>query len=105
MRKGGTKDLLYAGDRAGVLHAVDAATGTEEWSRDLGTNPSTCFGTVGVTDTGVIDRSTNLLYVVGGIGQLGNSMSSSQNCRRRHSGGATNVITGMWPPPALSCFG
>jgi PQQ-like domain len=66
----GARDLLYAGDRSGVLYAVDAATGTQVWSRDLGTNLTACFGRLGITDTGVIDRSRNLLFVAGGDGQL-----------------------------------
>ena len=62
-------NLIYAGDRTGTFHAVNADTGTEVWSRQLGTN-ATCAGVLGVTDTAVIDRSTNLLYVAGGDGQL-----------------------------------
>ena len=62
-------NLIYAGDRTGTFHAVNADTGTEVWSRQLGTNV-TCAGVLGVTDTAVIDRSTNLLYVAGGDGQL-----------------------------------
>jgi outer membrane protein assembly factor BamB len=62
-------NLIYAGDRTGTFHAVNADTGAEVWSRQLGMN-LTCAGVLGVTDTAVIDRSTNLLYVVGGDGQL-----------------------------------
>jgi outer membrane protein assembly factor BamB len=61
--------LIYAGDRTGTFHAVNADTGAEVWSRQLGTNV-TCAGVLGVTDTAVIDRSTNLLYVAGGDGKL-----------------------------------
>jgi glucose dehydrogenase len=62
-------NLIYAGERTGTFHAVNADTGAEVWTRQLGTN-LTCAGVLGVTDTAVVDRSTNLLYVVGGDGQL-----------------------------------
>jgi outer membrane protein assembly factor BamB len=61
--------LIYAGDRTGTFHAVNADTGAEVWSRQMGTDV-TCAGVLGVTDTAVIDRSTNLLYVAGGDGKL-----------------------------------
>jgi outer membrane protein assembly factor BamB len=62
-------DLVYAGDRSGTFYAIDAATGTEVWSRNLGTHAA-CPGILGVTDTAVIDRSRNVLFVVGGNGKL-----------------------------------
>jgi outer membrane protein assembly factor BamB len=66
---GKSTDLLYAGDRTGAFDAVDASTGKAVWSHSLGTNV-TCAGTLGVTDTAVIDRSTNRVYVAGGDGRL-----------------------------------
>ena len=67
---GKATDLVYAGDRSGAFHAVDAATGQEVWSRDLGDPVTTCGGVLGVTDTAVIDRSRNALYVAGPDGRL-----------------------------------
>jgi outer membrane protein assembly factor BamB len=66
---GESTDLLYAGDRSGAFDAVDASTGKAVWSHSLGTNV-TCAGTLGVTDTAVIDRSTDRVYVAGGDGRL-----------------------------------
>ena len=66
---GKSTDLLYAGDRSGAFDAVDAATGKMVWSHSLGTNV-TCAGALGVTDTAVIDRATNRVYVAGGDGRL-----------------------------------
>jgi outer membrane protein assembly factor BamB len=62
-------NLIYAGDRSGTFHAVNADTGMEVWSRQLGTN-LTCAGVLGVTDTAVIDRSRGVLFVAGGDGRL-----------------------------------
>ena len=66
---GQSTDLIYAGDRTGTFHAIDADTGVELWSRQLGTNV-TCAGDLGVTGTAVIDRSRGALYVAGGDGKL-----------------------------------
>ncbi len=67
---GTATDLVYAGDRSGAFHAVDASTGQEVWSRDLGDPVTACGGVLGVTDTAVIDRSRNALYVAGPDGRL-----------------------------------
>jgi outer membrane protein assembly factor BamB len=66
---GNPTDLIYAGDRSGAFDAVNASTGKLVWSHALGTNV-TCAGTLGVTDTAVIDRSVNRVYVAGGDGKL-----------------------------------
>jgi outer membrane protein assembly factor BamB len=63
-------DIVYAGDRTGAFDAVNASDGSLVWSRNLGTEATPCFGVLGVTDTAVIDRSANRLYVVGGNGKL-----------------------------------
>jgi outer membrane protein assembly factor BamB len=63
-------DIVYAGDRTGEFYAIDAATGSVLWSHDLGTIATACFGTLGATSTAFIDRSTNLIYAVGGSGAL-----------------------------------
>jgi outer membrane protein assembly factor BamB len=68
---GGTStDIVYAGDRTGAFYAVNAATGQQVWSRNLGTPKLTCGGLLGVTDTPLIDRARNVLYVVGPDGWL-----------------------------------
>lgn len=65
-----TMDLLYAGDRTGTFYAVDAATGTGLWSRNLGPPQVVCGGMLGLTDTALLDRPRGVLYVGGSDGQL-----------------------------------
>ena len=65
-----TLDMLYAGDRSGTFYGIDAATGTEVWSRNLGPPQMACGGMLGVTDTALLDRSRGVLYVAGTDGNL-----------------------------------
>jgi outer membrane protein assembly factor BamB len=67
---GTATDMIYAGDRTGEFYGVNATTGQQVWSRDLGDPHVACGGLLGVTDTALIDRSRNVLYVVGSDGWL-----------------------------------
>ena len=67
---GTSTDMVYAGDRTGEFYGVNAATGQQVWSRDLGDPHVACGGLLGVTDTALIDRSRNVLYVAGSDGWL-----------------------------------
>ena len=62
-------DLVYAGTEKGRFAAVDAGTGEVVWSRHLGVAMSpSCQEGYGVTDTPVLDRPSESVYVVGGDG-------------------------------------
>ena len=70
---GGRKaQVVYAGDESGRFIAVDALAGTAIWSKRLGKTTSSCFGgtSVGVTSTPAIDRASNRIYVLDGLGKL-----------------------------------
>jgi outer membrane protein assembly factor BamB len=74
---GRTENVVYAATQTGSVYAVGAADGTVIWQRQLGTAASTCDETqagvtavYGIASTGVIDRSRNVLYVIGATGLL-----------------------------------
>jgi outer membrane protein assembly factor BamB len=71
---GSTLDLLYVGTEHGDLYALDAATGTTVWQRNLGSQLTTCDDVpdriFGITGTPAIDRATGSLAVAGGDGSL-----------------------------------
>jgi len=55
---GKTADILYVGTHNGVFHAIDAISGKEIWSRQLGTAFATSCGSfpVGINGSAVLDR-------------------------------------------------
>ncbi len=70
-------NAVYASTQAGSVYALDAVSGTVLWQRQLGTAASTCSeaqagvdSVYGVSSTGVIDRTRNVLYVIGATGFL-----------------------------------
>jgi outer membrane protein assembly factor BamB len=63
-------DLIYVGDNAGDLYALKADNASVVWQANLGVNNTPCFGPLGVTGSGVLDRSTNRIYAIGGDGML-----------------------------------
>ena len=74
---GQTENVVYATTEAGSVYALDARTGAILWQRQFGEQATTCDeaqagvdADYGFASTGVIDRSRNALYVIGGQGQL-----------------------------------
>ena len=74
---GTTTDILYIGTEDGVFHAVNAATGIQIWSRQLGAEQTSCSDLpsqqFGITSTAVLDRGGSYgdrVYVVDGLGKL-----------------------------------
>src|SRR5262249_29287555 len=73
----GPENLAFAFTEAGSVFAVRARDGSVVWQRNLGTvaadgcasdgRPAPIYG---ITSTGVIDRATNRLYVLGATGLL-----------------------------------
>lgn len=71
---GSNVDVVYAGDEHGYFVALNAVNGALLWSTHLGSQATTCMQfpdeTFGITDTPVVDRSRNRIYVVDGTGKL-----------------------------------
>ncbi len=71
---GASADIVYVGDEQGFLYAVNAATGKQIWSKNLGAQQTKCDdlpgGVFGVTGTPSLDRATNRLYASGGNGDV-----------------------------------
>lgn len=71
---GSATDIVYAGDEHGFFVAVNAANGNVVWSKHLGSQATACADIpdqiFGITDTPVIDRARNRIYVVDGQGIL-----------------------------------
>src|SRR5947209_8748301 len=74
----GLRPVVYAAGITGTVFALDAETGDELWTRTLkyvvlpgkGGYQGTFLCPNGISATPVIDKSTNLLYVVAGNGAL-----------------------------------
>ena len=71
---GANLDIVYAGDEHGYFVALNALSGAVLWSKHLGSQATACGqfpgGIFGITDTGVIDRTRNRVYVADGSGKL-----------------------------------
>lgn len=71
---GVSTSIVYVGDEQGFLYAVNAATGKQIWSQNLGVQQTKCDdlpgGVFGVTSTPSLDRATNRLYASGGNGDV-----------------------------------
>jgi outer membrane protein assembly factor BamB len=68
---GKTSTLVYVGDENGNLYAVDASTGQQVWTRQLGAyNRTGCNdiqgGMYGITGAPAIDRANRRMFVVDG---------------------------------------
>jgi outer membrane protein assembly factor BamB len=70
-------DIAYVGDEHGFFTAINAVTGAVIWSKTLGVEAfgsNGCYDipdkVFGVTETPTIDRNTNRVYVVDGLGML-----------------------------------
>jgi len=71
---GTSTDILYVGTENGTFHAVNAATGVQIWSRQLGAEQTSCSDLpnqqFGITSTAVLDRGGSYgdrVYVVDGL--------------------------------------
>src|SRR5436305_637827 len=71
---GSPKDLVYIGAEHGDLYAIDAASGTMVWHRNLGSQQTSCGnipdGIFGVSGSPFLDRANNRMFVVGGDGNM-----------------------------------
>src|SRR5207244_2675844 len=71
---GSPKDLVYMGAEHGDLYAIDVASGTMVWQRNLGSQQTSCRdmpdGVIGVSCSPFLDRTNNRKFVVGGNGNM-----------------------------------
>jgi outer membrane protein assembly factor BamB len=71
---GSRKDLVYMGAEHGDLYAIDVASGTMVWHRNLGSQHTSCGdmpdGVFGVSGSPFLDRANNRMFVVGGDGNM-----------------------------------
>src|SRR5713101_7628925 len=71
---GSRKDLVYMGAEQGDLYAIDAASGTMVWHRNLGSQKTSCGDMpdrmFGVSGSPFLDRTNNRMFVVGGDGNM-----------------------------------
>ncbi len=67
----GTKaQIVFAADEGADFYALDADTGKLLWSKKLGTTSACSDKSTGASDTPVIDRVTNRVYIIDGNGKL-----------------------------------
>ncbi len=73
MINGVSTNVLYIGSQHGDFYALNADTGSLIWHKNLGSQKTTCADMpdtiFGVGGTPTLDRTANLLYVVGGDGK------------------------------------
>jgi len=71
---GSPKELVYIGAEHGDLYAIDVASGTMVWQRNLGSQQTSCHdipdGIFGVSGSPFLDRANNRMFVVGGDGNM-----------------------------------
>ena len=108
---GSPKDLVYIGAEHGDLYAIDAASGTMVWHRNLGSQQTSCGnipdGIFGVSGSPFLDRANNRMFVVGGDGNMyaldlstGDTLSGwpvavTSDPGHEHTYGAVNVNNGI----------
>jgi len=108
---GSPKDLVYMGAEHGDLYAIDVASGTMVWQRNLGSQQTTCHdipdGIFGVSGSPFLDRANNRMFVVGGDGNMyaldmstGDTLSGwpvavTTDPAHEHTYGAVNVNNGI----------
>ena len=108
---GSPMDLLYMGAEHGDLYAIDVASGTMVWHRNLGSQQTTCHdmpdGVFGVSGSPFLDRTNNRMFVVGGDGNMyaldlstgatlsGWPVAVTTDPAHEHTYGAINVNNGI----------
>lgn len=108
---GSPKDLVYMGAEHGDLYAIDVASGTIVWHRNLGSQQTTCHdmpdGVFGVSGSPFLDRTNNRMFVVGGDGNMyaldlstgatlsGWPVAVTTDPAHEHTYGAVNVNNGI----------
>jgi outer membrane protein assembly factor BamB len=107
--------VVYVGSEMGRFVAVDAASGEEVWRRELGSVRVTeCNWDFGITDTAVLDRTRNSVYVVSGTGiayelDLATGATKRQwkitgDPRHEHVWSGLNLVNGiLYIPTAGNC--
>jgi outer membrane protein assembly factor BamB len=105
------KDLVYMGAEHGDLYAIDVASGTMVWQRNLGSQQTSCHdipdGIFGVSGSPFLDRANNRMFVVGGDGNMyaldlstgdtlaGWPVAVTTDPAHEHTYGAVNVNHGI----------
>jgi len=108
---GSPKDLVYMGAEHGDLYAIDVASGTMVWHRNLGSQQTGCGdipdGIFGVSGSPFLDRANNRMFVVGGDGNMyaldlstGDTLSGwpvavTTDPAHEHTYGAVNINNGI----------
>ena len=108
---GSPKDLVYMGAEHGDLYAIDVASGTMVWHRNLGSQQTSCGdmpgGVFGVSGSPFLDRANNRMFVVGGDGKMyaldlstggrlpGWPLAITSDPAHEHTYGAVNVNNGV----------
>jgi outer membrane protein assembly factor BamB len=111
MVNGSPQDLVYMGAEHGDLYAVDAASGTMVWQRNLGSQQTRCGdipdGIFGTSGSPFLDRANNQMFVVGGDGNMyaldlstgatlpGWPVAVTTDPAHEHAYGAVNVYHGV----------
>src|SRR5947208_11156689 len=109
--KGLPKDLVYMGAEQCYLYAIDAASGTMVWHRNLGSQQTSCGdipdGIFGVSGSPFLDRANNRMFVVGGDGNMyalnlstgatrpGWPVAVTTDPAHEHTYGGVNVCNGI----------
>src|SRR5437899_2382613 len=108
---GSPKELVYIGAEHGDLYAIDVASGTMVWQRNLGSQQTSCHdipdGIFGVSGSPFLDRANNRMFVVGGDGKMyaldlstGDTLSGwpvavTTDPAHEHTYGAVNINNGI----------
>ncbi len=108
---GSPKELVYIGAEHGDLYAIDVASGTMVWHRNLGSQQTGCGdmpgGIFGVSGSPFLDRAHNRMFVVGGDGNMyaldlstGDTLSGwpvavTTDPTHEHTYGAVNINNGI----------
>jgi outer membrane protein assembly factor BamB len=108
---GSPTDLVYMGAEHGDLYAIDVASGTMVWHRNLGSQQTSCHdmpdGVFGVSGSPFLDRTNNRMFVVGGDGNMygldlstgatlsGWPVAVTTDPAHEHTYGAVNVNNGI----------